>query len=123
MNATGLATAMVRPRGGPGGAAAAPLPITYEGLLYEPTRYPDVKDPSPVFDGNRWHLFGTGCRLAGGPEILHCTAPAITGPWTEQPAPVLNGVDRIRFQCAPGMVAEGNRLHMFLQHEFNVLGG
>ena len=123
MIATAPATAMVRPRDGRGGAAATTLPVTYERLLYEPSRYPDVKDPSPVFDGTRWHLFGTGCRLAGGAEILHCTAPAIAGPWTEHPPPVLHGVDRIRFPCAPGMVAEGNRLHMFLQHEFNVLGG
>ena len=39
----------------------APLPVAYHGLLYEPERYPDVKDPSAVFDGRQWHLFGTGC--------------------------------------------------------------
>ena len=102
----------------------APLPLTYHGALYEPRRYPDVKDPSPVFDGSRWHLFGTGCGLATGPEILHSTAPAMTGPWREEPRPVLHGVERIiQYPSAPGVVAEGARLHLFLQHEFNILGG
>ena len=50
--------------------------MTYHGLLYEPRRYPDVKDPSPVFDGERWHPFGTGCGVPAGAEILHSTAPA-----------------------------------------------
>lgn len=104
-------------------ASPAPLPITYHGNLYEPRRYPDVKDPSPVFDGALWHLFGTGCGLPSGAEILHSTAPEMSGPWREHPPPVLHGVDQVRYPCAPGVVAEGKRLHLFLQHEFNVLGG
>lgn len=107
----------------PAQPTVTPLPITYHGQLYEPRRYPDVKDPSPVFDGSRWHLFGTGCRPDAPPEILHCTAPAAGGPWTEEPPPRLRGVDGIRYHCAPGVVAEGHRLHLFLQHHFNVLGG
>lgn len=103
--------------------SVVPLPIAYHGVLYEPRRYPDIKDPSPVFDGSRWHLFGTGCGLPGGAEILHSTAPAMSGPWREEAPAVLHGVERIRYHCAPGMVAEGSRLHLFLQHEFNVLGG
>lgn len=97
--------------------------VVQHGVLYEPQRYPDVKDPSPVFDGERWHLFGTGCGVPGGVEILHLTAPGLDGPWQEHPSPVLHGVDRIRFPSAPGVVAEGNTLHLFLQHDFNVLGG
>jgi hypothetical protein len=103
--------------------APAPPAITYHGALYEPRRYPDVKDPSPVFDGTRWHLFGTGCGLPGGAQILHCTAPAIGGPWREEPRAALHGVPHIQNHCAPGVVAEGGRIHLFLQHEFNVLGG
>ena len=101
----------------------APLPVACQGVLNESSLYPDVKDPSPVFDGTGWHLFGTGCGLAGGSEILHSTASAVTGPWHEEPSPVLHGVDMVRYPCAPGVVAEGSRLHLFLQHEFNVLGG
>jgi hypothetical protein len=109
--------------GGPvGKSPTVALPLTYHGSLYEPRRYPDVKDPSPVFDGTRWHLFGTGC-VPGGCEILHSTAPALSGPWREERPPAFYGVDRIRSRCAPGVVAEGRRLHLFLQHEFNVLGG
>ncbi len=103
--------------------ATASLPVTYHGELYEPRRYPDVKDPSPVFDGQRWHLFGTGCGLPGGAEVSHSTAPTLSGPWREEPPPTLYGADRIRHRCAPGVVAEGKLIHLFLQHEFNVLGG
>jgi hypothetical protein len=99
------------------------LDIVRHGYLYEPRRYPDVKDPAPVFDGDRWHLFGTGCGVPHGVEILHLTAPAVTGPWREEPPPRLHGVNRIRFPSAPGVAAEGGQLHLFLQHDFNVLGG
>jgi hypothetical protein len=108
---------------GPDTSSAISPPVTYHGLLYEPRRYADVKDPSPVFDGMQWHLFGTGCGVPRGAEILHCTAPSISGPWREEPPPVLAGVDQIRMACAPGVVAEGRRLHLFLQHEYDVLGG
>ena len=104
-------------------SAVAEVPVTYHGLLYEPRRYPDVKDPCAVFDGARWHLFGTGCGLVGGGEIFHCTAPSLGGPWREEDPPTLYGADTIRHRCAPGVVAEGDRLHLFLQQEFNVLGG
>ncbi|MDQ4133097.1 MAG: hypothetical protein M3179_07810 [Actinomycetota bacterium] len=100
-----------------------PLQVVRHGLLYEPQRYPDVKDPSPVFDGERWHVFGTGCGVPNGTEIMHLTAPSVTGPWQEEPPPVLHGVDRIKIQSAPGVVAEGRVLHLFLQQYFNVLGG
>ena len=99
------------------------LPLTYHGPVYEPRRYPDIKDPSLVFDGTLWHLFGTGCGLPSGAEILHSTASSLDGPWCEEPAPVLYGVDHVRYPMAPGVVAEGERLHLFLQHEFNLLGG
>jgi hypothetical protein len=93
------------------------------GVLYNPVRYPDVKDPCPVFDGRRWHLFGTGCGRPEGLEILHCTAPSLDGPWTELEPAVIVGTDLIRNQAAPGVIAEGRKLHMFLQHDFNILGG
>ena len=96
----------------------APLTVVRHGVLYDPRRYPDVKDPSLVFDGRRWHLFGTGCGVARGAEVLHSTAPALGGPWREEPPPVLHGVDHIVSRTAPGVVAEGHRLHLFLQQHF-----
>ena len=101
----------------------AALEMVRHGALYEPRRYPDVKDPCPVFDGVRWHVFGTGCGVPGGVEVMHLTAPALSGPWQEEPPPVLHGARRVRFPCAPGVVAEDGRLHMFLHHHFNELGG
>jgi hypothetical protein len=93
------------------------------GPLYRPTRYPDVKDPSVVFDGEIWHLFATGCGLSSGLEVLHCTAPCIDGPWTEHEPVEIVDADIVANPAAPGVVAEGARLHMFLQHDFDVLGG
>src|SRR3954453_3556942 len=99
------------------------LSIVPRGPVYVPANHPDVKDPSIVFDGLRWHLFGTGCGLASGLELLHVTAPTADGPWEEQPAVVLVGVDHVLPPAAPGVIAEGEVLHMFLQHDFNILGG
>jgi hypothetical protein len=94
-------------------------------VLYRPTRYPDVKDPSPTFDGRLWHLFGTGCGVPGGVQILHSTAPSLDGPWTECEPSRLLGVDHIRFPSAPGVTYDpgDGRLHLFLQQDFNILGG
>ena len=101
-----------------------PIAVDPLGVLYDSARYPDVKDPCPVFDGRLWHLFGTGCGVPHGVEVLHSTAPSLDGPWTELEPVVLVGVDgQIPFPCAPGVAAEGRRLHMFLHHDFNVLGG
>jgi len=97
--------------------------IAHRGVLYTPERHPALKDPSPVFDGERWHLFATGCGLPHGLEVAHATAPALDGPWTEQPPSELIGVDAVQDPAAPGVVAEGKRLHLFLQHHFNRLGG
>jgi hypothetical protein len=99
-------------------------PFDFErlGPLYQPLRHPDVKDPCIVFDGARWHLFGTGCGLTSGLEILHCTAHSVDGPWYEEPPSVLRGADHIADHAGPGVIAEGTTLHMFLQQSFNRLG-
>lgn len=93
------------------------------GRLYDSARYPDVKDPSVVFDGEQWHVFATGCGLPSGLEVAHATAPALDGPWTEQQPAVLRGVGMITQPAAPGVVAEGRVLHLFLQHDFAALDG
>ena len=101
----------------------AALPVQHLGVLYDSVRYPDVKDPCPVFDGRHWHLFGTGCGLPHGLEVLHWTAPSLDGPWTELEPAAIVGTDVIPFPSAPGVIAEGRELHLFLQHDFNILGG
>jgi hypothetical protein len=106
-----------------GAGRGEPVPITYRGVLHTPSRHEALKDPSPVFDGRRWHLFATGCGLPGGLEIAHATATRLDGPWTEHPPVTLVGVDMIDQPAAPGVIAEGGRLHLFLQHHFNRLGG
>src|SRR3954452_21127683 len=100
-----------------------PRDLEPRGELFSSSRYPDVKDPCIVHDGARWHLFGTGCGLPTGLEILHWTAPSPGGPWGEHVPVKLVGLGSVRNPAAPGVIAEGKRLHMFLQHDFNVLGG
>ncbi len=98
------------------GLERVPLPL-------EDSPYAAVKDPCPVFDGQQWHLFGTGIISAHEFELLHATAPHLEGPWRIRP-PVV--VDELNGGCvaAPGVVAdEDGHLHMFLQTDYNRLDG
>ncbi|MEY2471479.1 MAG: hypothetical protein QOK28_808 [Actinomycetota bacterium] len=108
----GYSTTMFRPRR-----------LEMCGELFRSRRYPDVKDPSVAFDGTTWHVFGTGCGLPGGLEIFHWTAPTLDGPWAEQRPAELVGVDVIANAAAPGVICDGATIHMFLHHDFNILGG
>ncbi len=85
-------------------------------------RYLETKDPCPVFDGRRWHLFGTGVTKPHTFEVLHATADTLDGPWVLGPAV---GIDGLTGGCvaAPGAVADGPTLHLFLQTEYCVLDG
>ena len=84
-------------------------------------RYPELKDPCAVHDGSRWHLFGTGC-LEQGVEVFHAVAESLDGPWEALPSV---DVASLAGSCiaAPGLVADGEILHMFVQTEFNQLDG
>jgi hypothetical protein len=76
-----------------------------------------------VWDGETWHLFGTGAfEDLYGHETLHATASALHGPWTLQPPAVLCEVAGTCV-AAPGVVADGAALHMFVQTEYNFFGG
>lgn len=91
-------------------------------LQLDPGPLLELKDPSPVYDGERWHLFATAVTRADGFQVLHATAAELAGPWQVQ-EPV--AVDGLTGSCiaAPGAVAEGGVLHLFLQTEYNVPGG
>jgi len=101
----------------PGGAGLRRVP-----LALDPGQFRELKDPSPVYDGTRWHLFATAISDERGFQVLHATAPALPGPW-QLLAPV--GLDDIPGSCvaAPGAIAEGSRLHLFVQTDFDRFGG
>jgi hypothetical protein len=90
--------------------------------LFNPHTHRDVKDPCPVFDGKRWHIFGSGgdvtCEQWG---ILHMSSANLNGPWTQHPTLYLNvagsGI------AAPGVLFENGTFHMFVQTEFLKGGG
>jgi len=86
-----------------------------------PTPYPALKDPCPVLLADGWHLFATGCRRDGGWDVLHAVAPGLGGPWRLLRPSRVEGVhgDGV---CAPGVVADGGRLHLFLQTGFAARG-
>lgn len=94
-----------------------------EGPLVEPAGGGHLKDPCPVFDGARWHLYGTGFRADDGVwRASHLTAEGLRGPWSEASPARLEGADG---GClgAPGVVAgDDGRLHLFAQTHFNALG-
>lgn len=84
--------------------------------------YGGVKDPCVVRLGDRWHLFATGCREGYRYDVLHAVAARPEGPWTLlAPSAVRGAAGPSR--CAPGVVAEDGRLHLFLQETYNLLGG
>lgn len=85
-------------------------------------RYAAVKDPCVVRLGRRWHLFGTGAYPGYRYDILHATAAEPTGPWRLHAPSATEGVIG-GCLAAPGVVAQGRELHMFLQTEYNRLGG
>jgi hypothetical protein len=91
-------------------------------LDFDTSTYLEVKDPCPVYDGRQWHLFGTGVTGPHRFEILHATAPTLRGPWilTE---PV--DVSEVEGTCvaAPGAVVDAGRIHLFVQTDYNRLGG
>src|ERR1700712_1495830 len=97
--------------------AAGPRPLSLRNSAYE-----EVKDPCVVHDGRTWHMYGTGILAPNVFEILHATAASLDGPW------ILNDPVRtpgLRGTCvaAPGIVVEDGTIHMFLQTEYDVLGG
>jgi hypothetical protein len=95
--------------------ARAPFDFTAPG-------YVEVKDPCPVHDGTRWHLFGTGVTGPHRFEVLHATAAALGGPWRPHSPVAVRGLEGTCV-AAPGLVAEGSRLHMFLQTDYDRLDG
>lgn len=82
------------------------------------TIHEDAKDPVAVFFRGAWHLYGSG----GNSDteqwgILHMTAPDPRGPWVQQDLIILDvpgsGI------AAPGVIVDGDQLHMFIQTEFD----
>jgi hypothetical protein len=98
------------------------IPLQRWPLLLEAGDYVDVKDPCPVRLGNEWHLFGTGAHPGFRYDVLHATATEPQGPWRLQPPSVL---PEIAGSCvaAPGVIAQGRQLHMFVQTEYNLFDG
>lgn len=96
-------------------------PVAHDAIDPE-HRFHQLKDPNLAFDGGRWHLFGTGCG-AGGLEVFHATADVPAGPWRGAGPVRFGGGPAMLQRAAPGVVAEGGRLHLFLQQHFDRLGG
>lgn len=99
-----------------------PVPLQRRPLLLDTHGYTDVKDPCPVRLDGDWHLFGTGAHPGHRYDVLHATATDPAGPWRLRPPSVLPDIHGTCV-AAPGVVADGGRLHMFLQTEYNLLDG
>ncbi len=90
--------------------------------LFNPAALDDLKDPCPVFDGESWHIFGSGGTVTTETwGVFHATAPNLYGPWTEHDIISLgisgSGV------AAPGVTYDDGVFHMFIQTEFMKSGG
>lgn len=100
-------------------------PTSITGPLITNTRCRDTKDPCIVYDGNKWHIYGSGGDVRSEKWcILHATAPRITGPWKEEAQVTLNGLkgDHV---AAPSVHYDDvdNCFHMVVQTEFTTIGG
>ena len=84
--------------------------------------YGGLKDPCVVKLDGRWHLFATGCKDGFQYDVVHAVAPRPTGPWTMLPPADVVGAEGPSL-CAPGVVVEGDVLHLFVQESYNTLGG
>jgi hypothetical protein len=84
--------------------------------------YGGLKDPCVVRFRGAWHLFATGCKPEWTYDLVHAVATGPSGPWTMLPPCDVQGVSGPSL-CAPGVVAEGERLHLFVQQSYNELGG
>ncbi|HEX8004785.1 MAG TPA: hypothetical protein VF519_19020 [Mycobacteriales bacterium] len=84
--------------------------------------YGGLKDPCVVAHDGAWHLFATGCKDGYTYDLVHATAPHPAGPWTYAAPSVVAGHTG-RDLCAPGVVSDGTRLHLFLHESYNVPGG
>jgi hypothetical protein len=92
------------------------------GVLGLTPPYGGLKDPCVVRLGDEWHLFATGCKAGYTYDVVHATAPHPLGPWTMRPPSLVAGATGPS-TCAPGVVADGDRLHLFLHDAYNLLGG
>jgi hypothetical protein len=85
-------------------------------------RYGGLKDPCVVRLGREWHLFATGCKEGYQYDVVHAVATRPIGPWRMLPPSRVIGA-RGPSRCAPGVVADGDVLHLFLHEAYNLLGG
>ncbi len=91
-----------------------------------PLRHPvgtrDVKDPCLVYDGERWHIFGSGGTVTSEQwGVYHLVADDPWGYWHERPPIVLDLGGR--GVAAPGVIYDRGQYHMFIQTEFMHTGG
>jgi len=100
-------------------------PLRKIGPLFESERFKDVKDPCICFDGTTWHIYGSGGDTFPEEwEILHATAPAIEGPWTEVEPVLMRGVEGPHV-AAPSVIydPDDKLFHMAVQKDFMEVGG
>lgn len=94
------------------------------GPLMETSVFDDTKDPCPVYDGEKWHIFGSGgSSKIEKWQILHATAPTLEGPWKEE-APAIVPINNPHV-AAPGVIFDDKEhvFHMFVQTDFLSLNG
>ncbi len=94
---------------------AAPTPVDL------PECYRDYKDPCVVWHDGRWQLFATGGSRGPRYDVVQAAADSLFGPWRWLGSVALNGANGPSV-CAPGVISDGDLLHLFIQQAFNMLG-
>lgn len=100
-------------------------PTSIIGSLIPETQFRDTKDPCVLYDGQIWHIYGSGGDVRDEVwQILHATAPSIMGPWKEEKPVELIGLLG-NHVAAPSVHYDSidNNFHMIVQTEFTTMGG
>lgn len=99
-------------------------PLCRRGILNEIESTRDRKDPCIVFDGSKWHIFGSGGSTESETwRIVHSTAIAPEGPWAGSEMVAMHGGDLTIHGVAPGVIYDGDRFHIFAQTDYAAYGG
>jgi hypothetical protein len=105
-------------------------PLSKRGPLFEWTEkdtFKDTKDPCIVYDGSKWHIFGSvGTVVTEEWKLLHAVSDSVDAGWKYQGKVEIIGTQvQGSHVAAPSVIFDEHdkRFHMFVQTDFMDISG